>query len=448
LVDFAHRLLPDTPISSLEEYMQGGGGEGLLAALEMAPEEVIALVRDSGLRGRGGAGFPTGLKWASVRDAVADDPDSTLYLVANAAEGEPGTYKDRALMSRNPFQFVEGVLIAMHAIGAERAWIAVKRRFESEIERVVDAVASTAAAGWRGADHIEIASGPDEYLFGEEKAMLEVIEGKLPMPRLVPPYQVGLFASMSVSNPTLVNNVETFTNVPLIIANGPGWFRQLGTDDTPGTMIFTVTGDVETPGCYELPLGTTLRTLVEDIAGGTDVKAVFGGVANAVITPDMLDTPLGFDSMERAGAGMGSGGFVVYDSSHCIVRVLVTLSHFLMIESCGQCNACKLGTESLTEILERIERGEGVDQDLERLLEHAAKVTDQNRCYLPVGEQLMVTSVLERYPDEVAAHIGSLCSSDREVPVPKIEHLDLETGEVTFDERYHLKQSDWSYAEA
>lgn len=278
--------------------------------------------------------------------------------------------------------------------------------------------------------------------------MLEVIEGKLPMPRLVPPYQVGLFATMAVSNPTLVNNVETFTNVPLIIANGPEWFRELGTDDTPGTMVFTVTGDVDTPGCYELPLGTTLRTLVEDIAGGVDVKAIFGGVANAVVTPELLDTPLGFDSMERAGAGMGSGGFVVYDSSHCIVRVLATLSHFLMIESCGQCNACKLGTESLTEILVRIDRGEGAESDLERLLEHAAKVTDQNRCYLPVGEQLMVSSVLERYPDEVAAHIGAACPSAREVMVPKIEHLDLETGDVTYDERYRLKQSDWSYAEA
>lgn len=278
--------------------------------------------------------------------------------------------------------------------------------------------------------------------------MLEVIEGKLPLPRLVPPYQVGLFAATAVPNPTLVNNVETLSNVPLIVANGPDWFREVGSGSSPGTMIFTVTGDVDTPGCYELPLGTSLRTLVEDIAGAPDVKAIFGGVANAVLTPAVLDTPLGFDEMEEAGAGMGSGGFVVYDSSHCIVRILATLSHFLMIESCGQCNACKLGTESLTELLERIDRGEGVDSDLERLMEHAAKVTDQNRCYLPVGEQLMVTSVLERYPDEVADHLGRGCRSERQVMVPKIEHLDLETGAVTFDERYRLKRPDWSYAEA
>jgi NADH-quinone oxidoreductase subunit F len=162
----------------------------------------------------------------------------------------------------------------------------------------------------------------------------------------------------------------------------------------------------------------------------------------------MLDVPLGFDTMERAGSGMGSGGYVVYDESHCVVRVLATLSRFLMIESCGQCNACKLGTEYLTDILDKIDRGDGTDRDLDRLLEHAAKVTDQNRCYLPVGEQLMVMSCLERYADEFGAHLGSPCPSDRDVPVPKIEHLDLETGEVVFDPDYHRKQTDWSYAPA
>ncbi len=448
MADLSHRLLPDEPVPSLEAYLDEGGGEGLVRALESDPEEIISLVRDSGLRGRGGAGFPTGVKWASVREAGREEPDSTVYLVANAAEGEPGTYKDRALVERNPYQFVEGVLIGMHVVGAEHGYIALKRRFEPQIERLVDAVAEMASEGWAAADRLDIHTGPDEYLFGEEKAMLEVIEGKLPMPRLVPPYQVGLFASMYESNPTLVNNVETFANIPLIVADGPDRFRELGTDDSPGTMVFTLTGDVETPGCFELPLGTPLSTLVEDIGGASDVKAIFGGVANAVITPEVLDVPLGFDSMQEAGAGMGSGGFVVYDSSHCIVSVLATLSHFLMIESCGQCNACKLGTEHLTEVLEKIDRGDGVEKDLERLLEHAAKVTDQNRCYLPVGEQLMVTSVLERYPDEVGDHLGRACWSDREVPVPKIESIDLETGEVTFDGRYHLKRSDWSYADA
>ncbi|MBW3577769.1 MAG: SLBB domain-containing protein [Actinobacteria bacterium] len=445
--DAGRRLLPDEPILSLDDYLARGGGQGLTTALQGPPDEVIRAVSDSGLRGRGGAGFPTGIKWSSVRKAGQEDPDSTVYMVANAAEGEPGTYKDRAIMTTNPYQFVEGVLIAMYAVGAERGYIAIKKKFKEQIQKIADAVGDVAEAGWEGADRVDLVGGPDEYLFGEEKAMLEVVEGKLPMPRLVAPYQVGLFASMQSPNPTLVNNVESLTNVPLIVSKGPQWFREVGTGESPGTMVFTVVGDVESPGVYELPLGTPLRTLVEDIAGATDVKAIFGGVAQAVITPDMLDTPMGFDSLAEAGAGLGSGGFVVYDSSHCIVRVMAMLSHFLAVESCGQCWACMLGTETLTDILNRIDRGDGVDDDVDALLERAAKVTDQNRCYLPVGEQLMVGSTLHRYAEEYSDHIGRPCWSEREAMVPKIDSIDLDTGEVVFDQTYHLKQPDWTYAQ-
>lgn len=445
MADAEPRLLPDEDVPSLDAYLEGGGGEGLLAAGKLSAEEVIEEVTASGLRGRGGAGFPTGVKWGSIRQA-AEDPDSTIYAVANAAEGEPGTYKDRAIMQRNPYLFLEGFLIAMRTVGAERGYVAVKRRFQPQIDRLVTALSEIAAAGWEGADRVDVATGPDEYLFGEEKAMLETIEGKLPMPRLVPPFQVGLFASMTEPNPTLVNNVETLANVPLIVANGADWYRSVGTEDSPGTMIFTVSGDVGAPGVYELPLGTTMRTLVEDIAQAEDVKAIFGGVAQAVITPDMLDTPLGWDEMARAGSGLGSGGFVVYDSSHCIVRVLASLSHFLMIESCGQCWACMLGTDRLTEILNRIDAGEGSGADLDGLFEGARNVTDQNRCYLPVGEQLMVLSTLEKFADEYSDHIGQACWSEREPVIPKIESLDLETGEVEFDTDYWRKLPDWSYA--
>jgi NADH-quinone oxidoreductase subunit F len=447
VADFAHRLLPEEPIADLEAYLRGGGGEGLMRALDLAPQEIFALLRDAGLRGRGGAGFPTGLKWASVADAAHGDPDATVYLVANAAEGEPGTYKDRALLLSNPYQFVEGLLIGLHAVGAEHGYVAIKRRFTAQIDRLVAALAEMAAAGWAGADRIEIATGPDEYLFGEEKAMLEVIEGKLPLPRIMPPYQVGLFGTMQHANPTLVNNVETFANVPLVVANGAEWYREVGTAETPGTMIFTVTGDVDAPGVYELPLGETLGTLITEIAGAAETKAVFSGVAQAVITPEMFEIPLGFDTMGEVGTGMGSGGYIVYDASRCIVKVMAALQHFLRIESCGQCPPCKLHTDELGNILERIDRGDGVASDLDELVERAAKVTDQNRCYLPVGSQLMVGSTLHRFGDEYADHLGAPCHDDRPVPVPKIEHLDLETGEVTFDERYHLKQPDWSYAE-
>ena len=442
----ADRLLAAEPFDSLDEWLQAEGGLGYSNALELDPEDVIDMVARSGLRGRGGAGFPTGTKWRGVADSAAES-DATVFVVANAAEGEPGTYKDRALIEHNPYAFLEGVLIGMYAVGAERAFIGIKQKFERPVARLTAALEEMVDAEWRGADRVEIVPGPDEYLFGEEKAMLEVIEGKLPLPRLVPPYQVGLFATTESPNPTVVNNVETFCHVSRILAHGPGWFREVGTEDSPGTMVFTVVGDVENPGVYELPLGTPLGTLIVDIAGAQDVKAVYSGTSNTVITPDQYDTPLTFDAMSEAGTGLGSAGFVVYDESHCIVKVLATLSRFLAIESCGQCNACKLGTGEITELLEKVDRGAGTQIDLETILKRTHTVTDQNRCYLPVGEQIMVGSTIERFVDEFTEHVGTECWSDREVAVPLIEHIDEDTGEVIYHQRYHLKQPDWSYAD-
>jgi NADH-quinone oxidoreductase subunit F len=440
----AQRLLPDEPVASLAAWKDLGGGEGLQTALEMEPDEVIAEVSDAGLRGRGGAGFPTGTKWRGVVDAAAGEP---LYLVANAAEGEPGTFKDRTLLVQNPYAFVEGVLIALHATGGTKAYVGIKAKFTRAVERLAAAIEEIEAAGWAHADEIEIVPGPDEYLFGEETAMLEVIEGKLPMPRIVQPYEVGLFASTTEPHPTVVNNVETYSHVPRILAHGASWFRQAGTPDSPGTMVFTVVGDVAHPGVYELPLGTPLRTLLVDIAGAEDIKAVYSGVSNAVITPTMLDVPMDFDAMGEAGVGLGSGGFVVYDSSRSIVDVTAALVHFLAIESCGQCNACKLGNGAIDELLGRIQRGEGDRADLETILKRNETVTDQNRCYLPVGTQLLVGSTIEAYVDEFVATVESGEPTPQDVPVPLIEDIDEDTGEVTYHQRYHLKQPDWSYAD-
>ncbi|MBW3561814.1 MAG: SLBB domain-containing protein [Actinobacteria bacterium] len=443
MADIEHRLLPDEPVVDVQDYLERGGGEGLLAALEMDPDEVIDRVEAAGLRGRGGAGFPTGVKWRSVKRNAAES-GTPLYLVMNGAEGEPGTYKDRTLFRYNPFQIIEGLLIALHATGAEAGYVCLKRRFDVELDRAARAIGALANEGWEGADRIELVTGPDDYLFGEEKAMLEVIEGKLAMPRILPPFEIGLFATINEPNPTVVNNVESYANVPLIIANGPEWFREAGTESSPGTMLFTVVGDVDTPGVYELPLGTLLSTLL-DIAGAEDVKAIFSGTSNAVITPDLLDTPLGFDEFDERDIGMGSGGFIVYDSSHCIVRVVATLSEFLAIESCGQCNACKLGTQAITETLHKIDRGDGVQEDLDALLERCATVTDQNRCYLPVGEQLTVGSALHRFAEEFAAHLGAECPSERQPPIPKIASIDLDTGTVEWAPE---EEPQHSYADA
>jgi NADH-quinone oxidoreductase subunit F len=440
------RLLPEEPVRSLAEHAAAGGGRGLERALALTPDEVTAEVDLAGLRGRGGAGFPTARKWRGVQ-ATAAEAGGVLSLVANAAEGEPGTYKDRTLLEQQPYAFLEGLCIALHATGARDAYVGIKAKAAAPRERLAAALAQVIAAGWPGAERVRLVAGPDAYLFGEESAMLEVIEGKLPMPRIVKPFERGLHATTTVENPAIVNNVETLSHVPRILAHGADWFRSTGTAASPGSMVFTVVGDVASPGVYELPLGTPLRVLLEDIAGAQDLKAVFSGVSNAVITPAMLDTPLCFDAMQAAGTGLGSGGFIVYDRSRSIVDVLAVLVHFLAIESCGQCNACKLGTGEMDAILGRVQRGAAAPTDLDALLRRAATVTDQNRCYLPVGAQLVVGSTVQAFVDEVVATVERGQPTPGDLPTPLVEHLDERTGEVTYPSRYHLKQPDWSYAD-
>jgi NADH-quinone oxidoreductase subunit F len=441
-----YQLLPEHPITRLPDYEAAGGGRGLAKAMASGRDEVIEEIRRSGLRGRGGAGFPTGIKWRGVADAVAED--GVAYVACNAAEGEPGTYKDRPLMARNPYQLIEGVLIALHTLRAERAYIATKERFTEEAGRLVEARDEMVAAGWSRAGDVEIVLGPDEYLFGEEKALLEVIEGRLPMPRLVPPFQVGLWATTTQPNPTVVNNVETFCHVTRIMSEGATAFREVGTDESPGTMLFTVSGDVPNGGVFELPLGTPLRTLVCDIGGAAagDVQAIWSGVSNVVITPDLLDLPMDFDSFAEAGLGLGSGGFVVYDRTRDMVQVTAQLSRFLAIESCGQCNACKLGNLFMAERFDKLVRGQGTRADLDAIAKRTLDVTDQNRCYLPVGAALVVRSALDTFRDAFDARLGSPTPEDVKVPVPKIVDVDEDEGVVHFDTEYHRKRPDWSYA--
>ena len=446
MTDDHGRLLPNEPVTSLADHLRQGGGAGLQRALELDPDEVTEQVEQAGLRGRGGAGFPTATKWRGVQ-ATARDHGGELTLVANAAEGEPGTYKDRVLIEQQPYAFLEGICIALHAAGAARAHIGIKAKFTRAVERLAAALDDAVDAGWPGAERIEIVTGPDEYLFGEETAMLEVIEGKLPMPRVVKPFEAGLGATTQVSNPTVVNNVETLSHVAWILAHGPDWFRGAGTEGSPGTMVFTVVGDVADPGVYELPLGTPLRTLLVDIAGAQDIKVVYSGVSAAAITPGHLDVPLGFDEMQEAGLGLGSGGFIVYDTSRSIVDVLSVLVNFLAVESCGQCNACKLGSMEMAEVLAAAQRAEATQDDLERMLRRNQTVTDQNRCFLPVGEQLLVGSTMQAFADEFVETVQRGQPTPADLPTPLIEHIDEDTGEVVYHPRYHLKRADWSYAD-
>ena len=440
-------LLTGDPVPSADEYVARGGGRGLAAAWALAPDEVIERVRASGLRGRGGAGFPTGIKWRTVRE----DPCPTKYVVCNAAEGEPGTFKDRWLIRANPYLVVEGLGIAAYAVGAERAFIGIKAGFGPEVARLTAAMEEMAEHDLVGPVPMELIQGPDEYLFGEEKALLEVIEGNEPLPRIVPPWMEGLFRRPGSPNPTVANNVETLANVPLILDRGPDWFRSLGTEDSPGTMLFTLSGDIRRPGVYELPLGYSLRDLIEGVGGGAPegrrLKAVFPGASNTIIAPEQLDTPLGFDTMGAVGTGLGSGGFVVYDDSACIVRATLAFSRFLYVESCGQCPACKHGTGAITDLLERIDRGEGSEADVETILARALTVTDAQRCALPTGETLIAQSAIQVFGSEFAEHFGRPCPRPRDLPVPKIVDFDGRAGEFRLDERYHLKQPNWTYAD-
>jgi NADH-quinone oxidoreductase subunit F len=440
-------LLLDGPVSSIDDYVAMGGGQAIVAALERPPDEIIEEVRRSGLRGRGGAGFPTGIKWRTVRE----DPCSTKYVVCNAAEGEPGTFKDRWLLRMNPYQMVEGLGIAAHAVGAERAFIGIKGGFDREIGRLQRAMEEMGERGLIGPVPVELVGGPDEYLFGEEKALLEVIEENDPLPRVVPPWMEGLFRKPGSPNPTVVNNVETLANVPHVLREGAEWFRSFGTQDSPGTMIFTLCGDVQHPGVYELPMGFSLSELIYGVGGGPrrgrELKAVFPGASSTVISPEQLDTPLAFDSMRAVGTALGSGGFVVYDDTACIVRATLAFSRFLYVESCAQCPACKHGTGAITELLERIDRGEGSETDVEIILARALTVTDAQRCALPTGESLITQSAVQVFGPEFGEHFGRGCPRPRDLPVPKIVDFDEEAGEFLYDERYRLKRPDWTYAD-
>jgi len=453
-------LLPNPSVNGVAEYLASGGGQGLQRAVDIGPGATIDEITRAGLRGRGGAGFPTGRKWASV----LAEPGTHRYVVVNGAEGEPGTFKDRALLRANPYQLVEGAIIAAYAIGAIEIFVAVKEAFAVERDRVTRAVQELQQAGVCTDCPITIVAGPDEYLYGEEKALLEVIEGKPPLPRLLPPHEHGLFATapqtgwepsdvepghigVHASNPTLVNNVETLSNVPHIMARGADWFRSMGTPASPGTHVCTVVGDVVTPGVAEIELGTPLRAVLAMVGGGTrpgrQVKAVFSGVANPVVTSQQLDVPLTYEGFKAIGAGMGACGFIVYDDSACMVEVAREFSRFLYVESCGQCPPCKLGCGEITSHLERIQMGRGDRSDLGEIDAWLSKVTDGNRCYLPIEAQTMVSSVLRAFPADVADHLnGRQCPRPRSIVVPKL--LDLHDGVATYDTRHVRKQPDWT----
>mgnify|MGYP003394231313 CR=1 FL=1 len=430
-------LLPEDlkPLDSLEEYKARGGLKGLEKARSLRPEEVIAEIKKSGLRGRGGAGFPAAIKW----ETVFKDPSPKKYVVCNAAEGEPGTYKDRYTFLFNQYQMIEGLLIIAYVISAQEAVIGTKKKFTPQVNRLQKAIEEFENAGIVPKGYIRLVLGPDDYLFGEEKALLEVVDGRGAMPRMYPPYMVGVgFFSAADANPTVVNNAETMAHVAHIMAKGAEWFRSMGTEDTPGTTTLTLSGDVKNPGMYEVETGITVRQMLYDLGGGPvgdkPFMAIYSGVANRVLTPDLFDTKIDFGSMRAKGVGLGSGGFIVYDESHCIVDITYMLSKFLATSSCGQCIPCNMGSRVITEHLDKIRNGQGSLDDMDAILSEAGRCTNQTRCFLPTQESVLVSSTMAKFRKEFEAHVQSGYSHPpKPLVLPKIESFDAQAGKFIYE---------------
>ncbi|MCC6556110.1 MAG: SLBB domain-containing protein [Polyangiaceae bacterium] len=445
-----HHLLPDAPLASYDAYCRAAGENAVLAARAMGPDAVLAEVHRSGLRGRGGAGFPTGVKWASI----AGHPCTTRYVVCNAAEGEPGTFKDRYLLRRNPYATLEGALIAAHLVGAREIYVALKASYVEELGRLRAAASEIAAAGLMSYHEVRFVEGPEEYLFGEEKALLEVIEGNDPLPREAhyPPYERGLFATARSPNPALVNNVETLARVPGIVRGGGESFARLGTRDTPGPLLFTLSGDVTRPGVYELPAGTPLRRLLDEAAGGPRPgrrwKAALSGVSSAVIPAERLDTPADFASLKLIGAGLGSAGFIALDDGASMVRVAQAVARFLYVESCNQCSACKHGLGTASSALDELfDPALATPDDVGRAMHGARSAPQGNRCFLPAQGAILIPSLLSRFSAEVAAQLADPARPSAPYLIPKIVDFDEQTRTFLYDLDQPRKRPNWTYEE-
>ena len=443
-------LLPEEPFARYEDYLAATGENAVRRARSMGADAVLDELQRSKLRGRGGAGFPTGVKWSSIRA----HPCGTRDVVCNAAEGEPGTFKDRFLLRKNPYATLEGMLIAAEVVGARKLYLVLKASFERELERLRGAVDEMIAAGLFGTLELELVEGPEEYLLGEEKALLEVIEGNDPLPREAhyPPYERGLFATPASQNPALVNNAETFAHVPGIVRWGAASFTAIGTQDTPGTVLFTVSGDVRRPGVYEQPAGITLRTLFEEVAGGARagrrLKAAIGGVSGAVVDESRFDTPADFASLELAGTSLGSAGFVLVDDRQSMPRVAQSVARFLYVESCNQCSACKHGLGAASRALDELFDPESDGRDgLESILHSARSAPQGNRCYLPVQGATVIPALLTRYGAEFEALLERPTGSSEPFLIPKLVDFDEQTGTFQYDLAQPRKRPDWTYDE-
>jgi NADH-quinone oxidoreductase subunit F len=403
----AHWDQPD--LFTLDGYRRTGGWQALPKALAMAPEDLVSALKDSGLRGRGGAGFPTGVKWSFLPPGG----DKPHYLVINADESEPGACKDVPLMMADPQLLIEGAAITCFAIKAHHAFIYVRGEVLHVIRRLRHAVEEAYAAGYLGQDilgsgfdlDIIVHAGAGAYICGEETALLTSLEGYRGLPRLKPPFPAvaGLYAS-----PTVINNLESIASVPSVVANGADWFSGLGTERSKGYGIFSLSGHVTTPGQYEAPLGITLRELL-DLGGG--IRAghrlkfwTAGGSSVGILTDEHMDVPLDFESVAAVGSQLGTRSLQIFDETACVVRAVKRWTEFYQHESCGKCTPCREGTFWMARILERLDAGTGTDEDLQKLLDICDSINGRAFCPLGDGATPPVTSAIQYFRDEFMQH--------------------------------------------
>ena len=416
---------------SIEDYIIHDGYLALGKVLtEMKPDEVISFLKESNLRGRGGAGFPTGAKWSFVASTKADKK----YVICNADESEPGTFKDRLILEGDPHSIIEAMIIAGYAVGADEGYIYIRGEYKLAQTRVLNAIEQAKEMGFLGENifnsghkfDLHIHAGAGAYICGEETALIESVEGKRGEPRPRPPYPTtnGLW-----DKPTLVNNVETLANVAPIIRNGAEWFRSFGTPSSSGTKVFTILGNVNTTGSIEVPMGITLREVISIYAKGMKNNAVFklaqtGGSSGSIIPADLQDVPMDFDSFTKAGVSMGSGALLICNDETCVVDLAKVLLNFFRFESCGKCNPCRIGNQRAYQILSRISEGLGSQKDLNDLQDISKWLYEMSNCGLGQTAGSPLRDILKHFRAEVEAHIiqkecpAGVCAMSGKSPTP------------------------------
>lgn len=398
--------------SNIDEYIARDGYMALGKALEMGSDKIVSEIKDSGLRGRGGAGFPTGLKWGMTAKSQSD----RKYVLCNADEGEPGTFKDRLILEGDPHSIIEAMTIAGFAIGADTGYIYIRGEYYNSIERVQKAIKDAEEYGLLGDDilgsgfsfRIAVRPGAGAYVVGDETALMESLEGKIGRPRLKPPYPTdfGLYGK-----PTLINNVETLANVPWILLNGASAFKAYGTEKSSGTKVFSLVGNINNRGIVELPMGATLREIIygfgAGVADGRTLKMVqTGGTAGTFVTPDMLDIPVDYESIKN-GVSLGSGAVLVIDDANCAVDVAKKAAKFFMHESCGKCTPCREGTRMLHRIFDEFSKGKGKEEYFEQIEELSNDISDSAFCGLGQSVGMPILSVFRKFEDEFRAHMNA-----------------------------------------